>query len=214
MLRRLLTLSGVLLLAACRPSSPADDATTIPSGAPVGAVAAIGADSSTLSPTLTADDQAAAAAYRRKTVSIIVGSGAGGGFDTTARLVARHLGRHIPGTPTVMSSTYRAEAGLVAANNLFNVAPKDGTVIGLFHEARVMNQLTGGEGVQFHILKFNWLGSSYDDPNVCIIRSDAPVKTFRDLIGRAEPIAIGGTGPGSNSHAAPQVLARASRISA
>jgi tripartite-type tricarboxylate transporter receptor subunit TctC len=210
MLGRLLGLSGALLLAACGSSSPADDATTIPNGAPVGAVAAIGDGS----PTLTAEDPAAAAAfYRRKTVSIIVGSGAGGGFDTTARLVARHIGRHIPGTPTVIVVNMPGGGGLVAANNLFNVAPKDGTVIGLFHEAQVMNQLTGGEGVQFDILKFNWLGSSYDDPNVCIIRSDAPVKTFQDLIGRAEPIAIGGTGPGSNSHDAPRVLARATGAS-
>jgi hypothetical protein len=82
-------------------------------------------------------------------------------------------------------------------------------VIGLFHEAQVMNQLTDGEGVQFDLLKFNWLGSSFDDPNVCVIRSDAPVKAFRDLIGRAAPIAIGATGPGSNSHDAPQVLASA-----
>jgi tripartite-type tricarboxylate transporter receptor subunit TctC len=210
MLRSLLGLSGALLLAACGCSSPADDSATIPAGEPAGAVVA-SADGPR---TLTAEDLTEAAAfYRRKTVSIIVGSGAGGGFDTTARLVARHIGRHIPGTPTVIVVNMPGGGGLVAANNLFNVAPKDGTVIGLFHEAQVMNQLTGGEGVQFDILKFNWLGSSYDDPNVCIIRSDAPVKTFRDLIGRAEPIAIGGTGPGSNSHDAPQVVARATGAS-
>jgi tripartite-type tricarboxylate transporter receptor subunit TctC len=151
----------------------------------------------------------AAAFYARKTVSIIVGSGAGGGFDTTARLVARHIGRHIPGTPTVIVVNMPGGGGLVAANHLYNAAPKDGTAIGLFHEAQVMNQLTGGAGVQFDVLQFNWLGSSYDDPNVCVIRSDAPVASFTQLIGRAEPIAIGGTGPGSNSHDAPQVLAAA-----
>jgi tripartite-type tricarboxylate transporter receptor subunit TctC len=160
-------------------------------------------------PTLTTDELFVAAAfYSRKTVSIIVGSGVGGGFDATARLVSRHIGKHIPGTPTVIVVNMPGGGGLVAANHLFSAAPKDGTVIGLFHEAQVMNQLTGGEGVQFDLLKFNWLGSSYDDPNVCIVRSDA-VTTFQDLIGRAEPIAIGGTGPGSNSHDAPQVLARA-----
>jgi tripartite-type tricarboxylate transporter receptor subunit TctC len=186
MLRCLLGLSGALLLAACGSSSSADRTTTMPDSDPARVAAPIG-----------------------KTVSIIVGSGAGGGFDTTARLVARHIGRHIPGAPTVIVVNMPGGGGLIAANYLFNVAPKDGTVIGLFHEAQVMNQLTGGEGVQFDILKFNWLGSSYDDPNVCIIRSDGPVKRFQDLIGRAEPIAIGGTGPGSNSHDAPQVLAQA-----
>jgi tripartite-type tricarboxylate transporter receptor subunit TctC len=151
----------------------------------------------------------AAAFYSRRIVSIIVGSGVGGGFDTTARLVSRHIGRHIPGKPTVIVVNMPGGGGLVAANHLFHVAPKDGTVIGLFHEAQVMNQLTDGEGVQFDVLKFNWLGSSYDDPNVCIVRSDAAVTAFSDVIGRAEPIAIGGTGPGSNSHDAPQVLAKA-----
>ena len=203
--RCLLGLSVALLFAACGSSSPGDPATTIPNSVLARAVAPIGDDAP-----LTTDEFAAAAAfYSRKTVSIIVGSGVGGGFDTTARLVARHIGRHIPGTPTVIVVNMPGGGGLVAANHLFNAAPKDGTVIGLFHEAQVMNQLTDGEGVQFDLLKFNWLGSSYDDPNVCLVRSDALVTTFPDVIGRAKPIAIGGTGPGSNSHDAPRVLARA-----
>ena len=193
-----------LLLAACGSSSPGDQATAISNAELARAAAPVGDDV----PTLTADEVAAAAAfYGRNTVSIVVGSGAGGGFDTTARLVARHIGRHIPGTPTAIVVNMPGGGGLVAANHVFNAAPKDGTVIGLFHEAQVMNQLTGAEGVQFDLLTFNWLGSSYDDPNVCIVRSDAPVTTFQDLIGRVEPIAIGGTAPGSNSYDAPRVLA-------
>ena len=70
------------------------------------------------------------------------GSGAGGGFDTTARLVSRHIGRHIPGEPTVIVQNMPGGGGLVAANHVFNAALRDGTVIGLFHEAQVMNQLT------------------------------------------------------------------------
>ena len=204
-LQRALSLPVALLFAACGSSSPGDQATTIPNTVLARAVASIGDEAP-----LTTDEFAAAAAfYSRNTVSIIVGSGVGGGFDTTARLVARHIGRHIPGTPTVIVVNMPGGGGLVAANHLFNAAPKHGTVIGLFHEAQVMNQLTDGEGVQFDLLKFNWLGSSYDDPNVCIVRSDASVTAFPDVIGRAEPIAIGGTGPGSNSHDAPQVLAKA-----
>jgi tripartite-type tricarboxylate transporter receptor subunit TctC len=99
--------------------------------------------------------------------------------------------------------------GLVAANHLFNTASKDGTVIGVFHEAQVMSQLTDGEGVQFDLLQFNWLGSSYDDPNVCIVRADAPVISYKDMVGRGTPIAVGGTGPGSNTYDAPRVLAAA-----
>lgn len=147
--------------------------------------------------------------YRGKTVSIIVGSGAGGGFDTTARLVARHIGRHIPGTPIVIVVNMPGGGGLVAANHVFSAADKDGTVVGLFHEAQMMNQLTGGEGVNFDLRQFNWLGSSYDDPNVCIVRTDAPVTAFKDMIGRATALAVGGTGPGSNTYDAPRVLAAA-----
>ena len=147
--------------------------------------------------------------YRGKTVSIVVGSGAGGGFDTTARLVARHIGRHIAGAPVVIVVNMPGGGGLVAANHVFSAAPKDGTVIGLFHEAQMMNQLTGGEGVAFDLRQFNWLGSSYDDPNVCIVRTDAPTTSFKEMIGRGMAIAVGGTGPGSNSYDAPRVLAAA-----
>jgi tripartite-type tricarboxylate transporter receptor subunit TctC len=144
-----------------------------------------------------------------ETLTIVVGSGAGGGFDTTARLVSRHIGRHIPGNPTVIVQNMPGGGGLVAANHVFNAAPKDGSVVGLFHEAQVMNQLTGGEGVEFDLREFNWLGSSYVDPNVCIVRDDAPVKTFAQMIGASTPIAVGGTGPGSNTYDAPRVLAAA-----
>ncbi len=99
--------------------------------------------------------------------------------------------------------------GLVAANHVFSAAPKDGTVIGLFHEAQMMSQLTGGEGVNFDLRQFNWLGSSYDDPNVCIVRTDPAVGTFADLIGGPKAIAVGGTGPGSNTYDAPRVMAAA-----
>jgi tripartite-type tricarboxylate transporter receptor subunit TctC len=155
------------------------------------------------------DDGAAQQFYAGKTLIIVVGSGAGGGFDTTARLVSRYIGRHVPGNPTVIVQNMTGGGGMVAANYMYNVAPKDGTVVGLFHEAQVMSQLTGGEGVDFDLRKFNWLGSSYVDPNVCLVRNDAAVVKFQDMIGRARPIAVGGTGPGSNTYDAPRVLAAA-----
>jgi tripartite-type tricarboxylate transporter receptor subunit TctC len=147
--------------------------------------------------------------FRGRTVTIVVGSGAGGGFDTTARLVSRHIGRHIPGSPTVIVQNMPGGGGLVAANHVFNAAPKDGTSIGLFHEAQMMNQLTGGEGVQFDLRAFNWLGSSYVDPNVCIVRTDAPVTAMAEMVGSRTATAVGGTGPGSNTYDAPRVLAAA-----
>jgi len=201
-----LGLSAMLCLVACREAPSTGQPAAAPNAeeTPASRQAAVGG------PTLTAEQrQAAAEFYGRKTVSIVVGSGAGGGFDTTARLVSRHIGKHIPGTPTVIVQNMPGGGGLVAANHLFSAAPKDGTVMGLFHEAQVMSQLTGVEGVQFDLREFNWLGSSYVDPNVCIVRTDAPTTTFKDMIGRSRPIAVGGTGPGSNTYDAPRVLAAA-----
>jgi tripartite-type tricarboxylate transporter receptor subunit TctC len=195
-------LSAALFLAACgqSPSQNRSAAAPMP----------IAQEGSADQTPLTAEErQAVEAFYRRKTVTIIVGSGAGGGFDTTARIVSRHIGRHIPGAPVVIVENMPGGGGLIAANHMFNAALKDGTVMGVFHEAQVLNQLTGEQGVQFDLRKFNWLGSSYADPNVCIVRMDAPVTTFRDMIGLAKPIAVGGTGPGSNTYDAPRVLALA-----
>jgi tripartite-type tricarboxylate transporter receptor subunit TctC len=196
-----------LLVAACGGSSspsPGSDAKAPGSGTPATAVP------STDAPPLS-DEQAktAEAFYTGRTVRIIVGSGAGGGFDTTARVVARHLPKHIPGKPTVIVENVPGGGGLVAANHVFSAAPKDGLVLGLFHEAQVMNQLTRAPGVQFDLRQFNWLGSSYHDPNVCIIRRDAPVAKFEDLIGGATPILIGATGPGSNAYDVPKIVAAA-----
>jgi len=202
----LVALSAAMVLAACGSSSP-EGKTTATSNAELTRNTGF---SEAVVPALTADELVAAAAfYERNTVSIVVGSGVGGGFDTTARLVARHIGKHIPGTPAVIVVNMPGGGGLVAANHVFSAAPKDGTVIGLFHEVQVMNQLTGAEGVQFDLRRFNWLGSSYDDPNVCIVRTDAPATKFQELISSSELIAIGSTAPGSASYDTPRVLAGA-----
>ena len=153
--------------------------------------------------------QAAERFYRGKTLRIVVGSGAGGGFDMTARLVSKHIGKYIPGGPQVVVENMPGGGGLVAANYMYNIAPKDGTVIGIFHEAQMMNQVTKADGVNFDLRKFEWLGSSFNDPNVCLLRTDAPARTFQEMIGNQSPITVGGTGPGSNTYDAPRVVAAA-----
>jgi tripartite-type tricarboxylate transporter receptor subunit TctC len=195
-----LYLSAAVLAGGCGQSSTEGAA---------GAAASAGSESTpVVGDTITPEErQAVEAFYRSKTVRIVVGSGAGGGFDTTARLVARHLTKHIPGQPTVIVENMPGGGGLVAANHMFYAAPKDGTVIGIFHESQVFNQWTQMPGVQFDLRQFNWLGSSYDDPNVCIVRTDAPFDSFKQLIGSDAPMAVGGTGPGSNTYDVPRVLA-------
>ena len=83
-----------------------------------------------------ADESGGAVFYRGKTISIVVGSGAGGGFDTTVRLISRHISRHIPGEPTVIVVNMPGGGGLVAANHVFSAAAKDGTIVGPFMKRR------------------------------------------------------------------------------
>jgi tripartite-type tricarboxylate transporter receptor subunit TctC len=198
--------AGATILAACGDRPASGSRHSAPGTARIEAAGA-GAGSDT--PPGAESRRAVEAFYRGKTVSVIVGSGAGGGFDTTARIVSRHISRHIPGAPTVIVVNMPGGAGLLAVNHLFNAAPRDGTVLGIFSELHVMNQLTGSAGVQFDLRKFNWLGSSYSDPNVCLIRTDAPITDFRSMIGNPTAIAVGATGPGSSTFDSPRILAAA-----
>lgn len=136
-----------------------------------------------------------------------MGSGPGGGFDTTARIVARHLPRHVPGQPTVIVQNMPGAGGLVAASHLFHTAPRDGLVLGIFPENQLMHQLVGTAGVPLDLRQLNWIGSSFVSPNVCLVRSDAPVRTFREMIGSGTPITLGATGRGSSTYDVPSVLA-------
>ena len=117
--------------------------------------------------------------YKGKTVTLVIGYGPGGGYDVFGRLIARFIGNHIPGNPNVVVQNMPGAGSLKATNYLYNVAPKDGTVIGMF--ARDMPQLAilgTNKGVHFDPLKFTWLGSSNDfsdDAYLLMVRGDSPV---------------------------------------
>lgn len=145
--------------------------------------------------------------YRGKTVTVVVGFAAGGGFDTTARLVARHLAKHMPGNPTVVVENMEGAGSLIATNHLYNVAKPDGLTIGVFNELQVLNQLTGAEGVQFDGRKFGWVGNAQRTTVACTVRADSPYTTAQDLSRRdLPPLVLGGTGPGADTHDFPKVL--------
>jgi tripartite-type tricarboxylate transporter receptor subunit TctC len=164
--------------------------------APTGGVAA----------TATADPNAAVAAfYSGKTIRVIVGLEAGGGFDTTARLLARHIGKYIPGNPTLVVENMVGAGSRVAANWLYEVGEKDGTVFGVFNENQVLQQVLGGADIKFDAKKFSWLGSTFSATIVCIARKDSGFAKVQDLSGSKQFIA-GSTGPGSNTGDFPQVL--------
>ena len=142
--------------------------------------------------------------YKGKTISLLIGFGVGGEDDLWARTIARHLGNHIPGNPTVVPQNAPGSGGLLVANRLYNTVPKDGTVIGLMNRGIPFEPLLGGQGDQFDALKFNYIGSPGRDTTVCAARKDADVKTMQDLY--TKELTVGGTGSGADTAVYPQFL--------
>ncbi len=143
--------------------------------------------------------------YKGKTISLLIGFGVGGEDDLWARTIARHLGNHIPGNPTVVPQNAPGSGGLLVANQLYNTVPKDGTVIGLMNRGIPFEPLLGGQGDQFDALKFNYIGSPGRDTTVCAARKDADVKTMQNLY--TNELTVGGTGSGADTAVYPQFLA-------
>lgn len=132
--------------------------------------------------------------FRGKTVSLVIGYSVGGGYDAYGRLVARHLGKHIPGNPSVVAQNMTGAGSLKAANYLYSVAPKDGSVIGTFSRSLAIAPLLGK--AEFDSTKFSWLGSVTDEISLCVTRHDAAVKTWNELVTRETT--FGGEGSGSD----------------
>src|SRR5215213_11434745 len=106
-----------------------------------------------------AQGQTVAEFYKGRTVNVYIGVGVGGEYDIQARLIARHIGKHIPGNPTVVPQNMTGAGGLRMINYLYNVAPKDGTAIGMIANAFPAMQAVGIPGVQFDTAKMQWLGT-------------------------------------------------------
>ena len=151
------------------------------------------------------NEQAVADFYRGKTIRIIVGFGPGGAFDVYSRLLSKHMSQYIPGNPAIVVENRPGAASAVAANLVYSVEPKDGTVIGSFNESLAMQQLLEAEGIQFDAGKFNWLGSSVETMTTCLVRSDVGVNSIQELIGGRE-LAFGSTGPGTPTQDGPAIL--------
>jgi tripartite-type tricarboxylate transporter receptor subunit TctC len=134
--------------------------------------------------------------YRGKTVNLIVGYSAGGGYDTYARILARHMGKHIPGSPNIVVQNAPGAGSMRAANTIYNVSPKDGTTFGMFGRGIVLEPLIGTSPAQFDATKFLWLGSGTEEAAVVVIRAGAGIKTWADML--AKPFTVGGEGTGSD----------------
>jgi tripartite-type tricarboxylate transporter receptor subunit TctC len=134
--------------------------------------------------------------YRGKTVTIIVGYTAGGGYDLYARALGRHMGKHLPGNPNFIVQNITGAGSLNAANHLYNVSAKDGTVFGTFGRGLPMEPLIGTAKVQFDATKFTWLGSGANEISFCATWHTSPVKTWADMLKTA--FTVGGEGAGSD----------------
>src|SRR5256714_6897395 len=130
---------------------------------------------------------AAQANFAGKTVTIIVGYKPGGGYDATARMLARHLPNHLPGKPTVIVQNMPGGNSIIAANHIYNVAKPDGLTIGTFNRNLPIGQLTRVQGVKFDMLKFAWIGSAANEATILAIRNDLPYKNFEELRKAKEP---------------------------
>src|SRR5215471_3918720 len=143
--------------------------------------------------------------YKGKQVNIVIGSSAGGGYDTYARLVGRHLGKHIPGNPLIVPNNMPGAASNIAAGYVYNVAPKDGTVIGAVQTAAVLDPLFADKARLKHdSSKFIYLGSATVDYYICIVRTDAPVREFKDALTRE--VVMGASAPGTSTRDFPALL--------
>jgi tripartite-type tricarboxylate transporter receptor subunit TctC len=136
-----------------------------------------------------------AAFYRGKQLRMIVGTGAGGGYDLFARAVARHIVEHIPGNPTIVVQNQGAAGGLVMVNQLASLGPKDGTVIAAPVNGIPTAPLLEPQGARFDAARLNWIGSTNRETYVAFAWHTAPVQSLADLLQR--PLIVGATAPGT-----------------
>jgi len=142
--------------------------------------------------------------YRGKTVNVLIGVGVGGEYDLQARLVARHIGKHIPGNPIVVPQNMTGAGGIKMANYLFTQATRDGTNIGMLGNNFPATQAVGGQGVQFDAVKFLWLGSMAPVVETMAVWHTAGVRSIDDL--RSKEIVAGASGRGAITHIYPSMM--------
>jgi tripartite-type tricarboxylate transporter receptor subunit TctC len=150
--------------------------------------------------------------YKGKQIRLIIGYGTGGGYDSYARLIAKHMGRHIPGHPTILPQNMPGAGSNLAANHLFNVAPKDGSTFGTFARALPLAGILdpANPQIKFKPDQFTWIGSSSsfkDDAYILLVRSELPIKTVENIRGPdARQMIMAATNVGSTSYDVPVQL--------
>lgn len=152
-----------------------------------------------------AQAQPAAEFYQGRNVEFIVGSGAGGGYDLYARLIARRLGEHMPGKPTFIVKNLVGGGGIRAANLMYNVTTRDGATIATVSNAMITAPLlSGGDATKFDASKFTWIGSAASEDGVCVAWHTAEAKTWDDLL--KTKLLVGTAAPGTTTYMYPVML--------
>jgi tripartite-type tricarboxylate transporter receptor subunit TctC len=152
----------------------------------------------------TAMAQSAEQFYKGKTVNLYIGFSAGGSYDYYGRLVARHIGKHLPGDPTVVAQSMPGAGSFKAANYLYNVAPKDGTAMGIVSQTMALEEALKTPGIKYKSADFNWLGRVTNIVEVTLTWETSKAKTIEDAMKYETPVAS--TGPGSPSMGYPLLL--------
>jgi tripartite-type tricarboxylate transporter receptor subunit TctC len=135
--------------------------------------------------------------YKGKNVTLYIGYTPGGGYDAYARILARHMGEHIPGNPTIVPTNMPGAGSLRATNYLYNVAAKDGSAFGTFARGMPLQPVLDPTGTQYDGRKFTWIGSISDEVSICAFRTEKGIKSIADM--RTKSYVVGGTGPGADT---------------
>jgi tripartite-type tricarboxylate transporter receptor subunit TctC len=144
--------------------------------------------------------------YDGKTITVVTSTGIGGTYDVLARAVARHMTKYVPGKPTMIVQNMPGAGNVLATNYMYNVAPKDGTVMAVIHAAMPLHQVLDGRGVRYDASKFNWLGSPGPENEVVLVWHTAGIETIDDI--KKKEVILGATGEGSGIFILPMVMNR------
>jgi len=150
--------------------------------------------------------------YAGKSIRIIVGFPAGGGFDTYSRLIGRHIGKYIPGNPSVFVDNVAGAGSLIAANMIYKAVKPDGLTIGNFIGNLVSQQLFGGPGVEFDARKFEWIGVPTRDHVVCAMTKASGITSIDAWMAAKTPVKLGGSAPGTTNDDSAKILRAALRL--
>jgi tripartite-type tricarboxylate transporter receptor subunit TctC len=146
--------------------------------------------------------------YKGKTIRFVVGLAPGGGYDLAARTIGRHIGKHIPGNPTIVVENMTGAGSLIAANYTYNSGKPDGLFVGIWNSALVLRQSLGDKAMRFDARKFGWIGAPTKGTPFCSIMAHTGLKSLKDVVAANRELKMGSTGPGSTYDDLPQILDR------